>query len=105
MLNKNMKSLSMVRVNLQDEHGNILVEPLCRSMNLEYLKLEFNLLKGEFVTNYCNGLSKIGFTPINPLSGIAGAIERNASASLLASESEEVSHSGAISRRSSHLGG
>ena len=100
MLNKNMKTLNMVRVNMTDDHAILLAEPLTRSMNLENLKLDNNNLTGVFMEKYCSSLSKIGFTPVIQPSGIAGVIERNASASILASESEDATISGALSKRS-----
>ena len=84
-----------------DDHAILLAEPLTRSMNIESLKLDYNNLTGEFMVKYFSGLSKIGFTPIMQPSGIAGVIERNQSASILASESEDATISGGLSKRSS----
>ena len=99
--NKNLKYLSIVKVNANDDHGKLLVEPLSQSLNLEYLKFDFNHLTGDFVEKFSAGMQKINFSPVIAPSGIAGMLDRNASASLLASEREDNTISGAISRRSS----
>ena len=89
--NKRMKSICLQKTGMTDALANYLSEPLVRAQQIETLRFDYNELTGIFLDKYCRKMAMIGFTsalhgPNAPGSGI----DRNASASLLASESEEV---------------
>ena len=54
-----------------------------RAQNIENINFSFNRISGVFLEKYCKKVSLIGFTMAQP-----NGIDRNASSSLLASESE-----------------
>ena len=70
---------------------NFLIEPLIRAQNIENINFNFNRITGAFLEKYCKKVSLIGFT----MSANQG-LDRNASSSLLASESENESNTHTI---------
>ena len=56
---------------------------------METLKFDYNELSGAFLEKYCRKMAMIGFNQALHGPGAPGAIDRNASASLLGSESGE----------------
>ena len=89
--NKKLKSISMQRTGMTDALANFLSEPLVRAQQIETLRFDFNELTGGFLDKYCRKMAMIGFTSaLHGPNAPGAAIDRNASASLLASESEEV---------------
>ena len=82
---------------------NFLIEPLIRAQNIENINLNYNRITGAFLEKYCKKMSLIGFTMVQNPAGL----DRNASSSLLASESEDNSNvntiSGGISGRKGNM--
>ena len=75
---------------MTDALANYLCEPLVRAQQIETLKFDFNELTGGFLEKYCRKMATIGFSHALHGPNAPGAIDRNASASLLASDSEDV---------------
>jgi len=61
-----------------------------RALQIETLKFDYNELNGMFLEKYCRKMAMIGFSAALHGPNAPGAIDRNASASLLASDSEEL---------------
>jgi len=96
--NKNLRSLGLMRVGATDDHASLLVDKLSKSLNIEMVRLDYNNLGGSFMEKYCSKLAQVPFTVAS-----SGQVDlnRNQSASLLATESDEHATQGALSRRSS----
>lgn len=88
MANRRLKCLSMQRTGMTDALANYLTEPLLRAQQIETLRFDFNELTGVFLEKYCRKVAMIGFS--QSLHGPGNGIDRNASASILASDSEEM---------------
>lgn len=84
----------MQKVNATDKQVNFLIEPLVRAQNIENINFNFNNISGVFLEKYCKKISLIGFT-MNQNQGM----DRNASSSLLASESEDTSRHNTLTDR------
>lgn len=82
--NRSLKTLNMQKVNATDSQVNFLIEPLVRAQNVENINLSFNRITGLFLEKYCKKVSMIGYTQSRDQ-----GLDRNASSSLLASESED----------------
>ena len=80
----------MQKTGMNDALANFLVEPLVRAQQIETLKFDYNQMGSSFLDKYCRKMAMIGFSANlhGPNSATAG-IDRNASASILASESED----------------
>lgn len=87
---RTLKTLGLRKTRMTDMLANYLAEPLVRSTKIETLKFDFNELTGTFLEKYCRKMAMIGFNSALHGPGAPGVIDRNASASLLGSESEEV---------------
>ena len=88
--NKTLKSLSLMKTRTTDLLANYLAEPLVRAQQIETIKLDFNEISGVFLEKYCRKMAMIGFTSAIHGPGAPNGIDRNASSSILGSESEEV---------------
>lgn len=82
--NRSLKTLNMQKVNATDSQVNFLIEPLVRAQNIENINLNYNRITGLFLEKYCKKISMIGYTQSRDQ-----GLDRNASSSLLASESED----------------
>ena len=88
--NKRLKSISLQKTRMNDAMANFLAEPLVRAQQIETLKFDFNELSGTFLEKYCRKMAMIGFTAALHGPNAPGAtFDRNASASVLATESDE----------------
>ena len=88
--NRRLKSIIMQRSGVTDALASYLAEPLVRAQQMETLKFDYNELTGTFLEKYCRKMAMIGFSAALHGPNAPGAgIDRNASASLLASESED----------------
>ena len=92
--NRQLKTINLQKVEATDQQVNFLVEPLVRAQNIENINLNYNKITGLFLDKYCKKVSQIGFT-MNQNQGI----DRNASTSLLASESEDTARANSLSDR------
>ena len=51
--NKQLRSLGIQKVALNDSQAGMLVQPIVDSMNLEILKFDYNNIGGDFLENLC----------------------------------------------------
>jgi Leucine-rich repeat (LRR) protein len=60
---KSLKTLSLMRVGLDDAMAFYLIEALAKAPKLTTLKLDFNRVTGVFVDRYTSKLQQCGYTP------------------------------------------
>ena len=80
---KVLKTLSLMRVGLDDAMAFYLIEALARAPKLTTLKLDFNRVTGVFVDRYTSKLQQCGYTP-----SASQGMQLDNSISVLASDSE-----------------
>ena len=56
--NKNLKQLSLQKVGLSDTLAQVLVQPIAEAMNLETLKIDYNMIGSVFMERLCHKISQ-----------------------------------------------